>query len=352
MRPFVLRPTPLDHPNFTGSNPAYAAALATAATGTDTAALVRTLLQGPWDVDNDGDGIMDSVWLDLGLPVATTSDGRLYRPLFAFLCTDLDGRLNLNVHGTRDQVVLLAQGGSITASDMVAGNGGGTLLPPRGLGYGPPEINLGTVFTMANCASLLDGRYAQRVQTSTTPVPGGTGVDAFGLLSTDLPQDYESLVRLPTDGQLPDLGVYASPGDIGGSGVVVLDHAGQPMFIDMGQDQQRQLVARYENPYELNADEATQWDTLYTVGDLERLLRRNDLDANILSRRLLTAAPVALSPDPTNVNQFNQVSQLVTTHSFSLPVPGVQLPPPCVRCRCWITITVRWRRSLRPRFWI
>ena len=44
-----------DHPNFTGSNPAFDAVI------------------GPWDVDNDGDGIADSVWVDIGLPVQTAA---------------------------------------------------------------------------------------------------------------------------------------------------------------------------------------------------------------------------------------------------------------------------------------
>src|SRR5262249_21505517 len=37
-----------------------------------------------YDVDNDGDGVTDSVWLDLGYPARKDSSGRLYKPLFAF----------------------------------------------------------------------------------------------------------------------------------------------------------------------------------------------------------------------------------------------------------------------------
>ena len=54
-------------------------------------------------MDNDGDGVPDSVWVDLGMPVRSTADGRLYKPLFAILCVDLDGRLNLNAHGSLAQ---------------------------------------------------------------------------------------------------------------------------------------------------------------------------------------------------------------------------------------------------------
>jgi hypothetical protein len=56
-------------------------------------------INGPWDVDNDGDGRPDSVWLDLGFPVQTSADGQLVKPLVAVLCLDLDGRLNVNAHG-------------------------------------------------------------------------------------------------------------------------------------------------------------------------------------------------------------------------------------------------------------
>ena len=54
---------------------------------------------GPWDVDNDNDGVPDSVWVDLGDPVTQAEDGTLYKPLYAFLVMDMDSRLNVNAHG-------------------------------------------------------------------------------------------------------------------------------------------------------------------------------------------------------------------------------------------------------------
>lgn len=56
-------------------------------------------VNGPWDVDNTGNGEPDSIWVDLGAPVQTGPDGRRFKTLFAILCIDLDGRFNLNVHG-------------------------------------------------------------------------------------------------------------------------------------------------------------------------------------------------------------------------------------------------------------
>ena len=52
-----------------------------------------------FDVDNDGDGVTDSVWLDLGYPGRTDASGQLYKPLFAFLVIGLNGRIPLNTRG-------------------------------------------------------------------------------------------------------------------------------------------------------------------------------------------------------------------------------------------------------------
>ncbi len=52
-----------------------------------------------YDVDNDGDGVTDSVWLDLGYPAIRDSEGQLYKPLFAFLVIGLNGRMPLNTAG-------------------------------------------------------------------------------------------------------------------------------------------------------------------------------------------------------------------------------------------------------------
>ena len=85
----VLRPLPDDHASFTGGNPQLRAGNS----------FDNHLVNGPWDVDNDNDGVPDSVWIDLGFPVRSTENGRLYKPLFAVLCVDLDGRINVNAHG-------------------------------------------------------------------------------------------------------------------------------------------------------------------------------------------------------------------------------------------------------------
>lgn len=54
-----------------------------------------------WDVDNDGDGIKEGIWMDLDFPMQTLADGRKYVPLFSFTVTDADGLINLNVSGNQ-----------------------------------------------------------------------------------------------------------------------------------------------------------------------------------------------------------------------------------------------------------
>ena len=52
-----------------------------------------------YDVDNDGDGINEGVWIDLDFPVQELADGTLFIPMFSFTVYDLDGLINLNTHG-------------------------------------------------------------------------------------------------------------------------------------------------------------------------------------------------------------------------------------------------------------
>ncbi len=181
MRDIVMRPLPEDNPDFTGSNPAYTGTGGSASyyqsgfnpcwDGKDT--FGQTPPPFSWDVDNDGDGVPDSIWIDLGFPVQTTSDGRMYKPLFAILCVDLDGRLNLNADGSLAQTDPGYAAGTATTpiggffvGSTSTGAGGTTSLPanyPRGTGFGPAEINLSGILR-ANYARLFTGNSADKIQ--------------------------------------------------------------------------------------------------------------------------------------------------------------------------------------------
>ncbi|HEY4310755.1 MAG TPA: hypothetical protein VGN12_14995 [Pirellulales bacterium] len=132
-----------ENPNFTGSNPNYDP--------------IQGGMPGHlWDVDNDGDGIPDSVWVDLGMPVQQSPDGRRYKPLFAILCVDMDGKLNLNAHSNIRHCPPSASAAPSRFSPVNAPFAMPTLGVPVpmntanqlrvGSGYGPPEISLHPIF--------------------------------------------------------------------------------------------------------------------------------------------------------------------------------------------------------------
>jgi hypothetical protein len=62
-----------------------------------------------YPVDNDNDGIRDSVWLDLNYPATTLSDGRKMIPLFAFMVQDADSLINLNTAGNTSWLASLSR---------------------------------------------------------------------------------------------------------------------------------------------------------------------------------------------------------------------------------------------------
>jgi hypothetical protein len=60
----------------------------------------QTQTTPPKWVDNDGDGLFDSQWIDVGFPLLYDDAGTAYKPKAAILVVDLDGRVNVNAHGS------------------------------------------------------------------------------------------------------------------------------------------------------------------------------------------------------------------------------------------------------------
>ncbi len=465
-----LRPLRDDHPNFTGSNPAqsvYSPAALAAEIGSYAGTTLEDVMRrawevnglgmpstGPaavgtspinpavytvpqWDVDNDGDGAADSVWVDLGFPVQSSSDGRRYKPLVAILCVDMDGKLNLNAHGNLAQLP--------GAGDPAALNGGQTTVqytaPFAGIGnailsgvtpgyygqgYGPADINLRLLFDFSdpvlgnreyyfllrgqddqagfyyNGASFptyanwpqpfgLDGRYGESnvYSASGTPNPPGgpgrtatttypfeemrqafAGLDSF-LYDADIeipsgsgastrftaaePYNYRfginRMLNLQPDGTgsiarpfVRLTGVYGSPSDVDGDGLLALDHRGQPMYLPAfdesglvnpiaGTGFGERLTERLDDPYEVNLygnargakyqvtvggnTYISSRDNPYRYDELEALLRAYDADGGTLLNRLTLHAP-SLFNNP-------RLRNIVTTDSWDLPVPGLPL---------------------------
>jgi hypothetical protein len=101
-----------------------------------------------YDVDNDGDGLTDSVWLDLGYPARKDAKGQFYKPLFAFMVIGLNGRIPLNTAGNladlRDASAPVTSYTANTAPPPaflpVLGSGGGSSHAEH-LGNSPSELD-------------------------------------------------------------------------------------------------------------------------------------------------------------------------------------------------------------------
>lgn len=95
-----------------------------------------------FDVDNDGDGVYEGVWLDLDFPPQEQPDGSLYIPMVSFTVKDQDALFNLNVHGNLARVwanqVQLQSPFQYTPN---ANNPNDVFISKSNLGLTPSEIN-------------------------------------------------------------------------------------------------------------------------------------------------------------------------------------------------------------------
>lgn len=336
LRKVLLRPNWHDHPDFDGSNPEFAKAKSDAETNNTPDQLLR-MIYGPWDVDNDMDGIRDSVWVDFGAPVMVGSKGRLVKPLAAIMVLDMDGRLNVNAHGTRE---LAGMGGDpIPAPTNNPATGATWNIVPRGQAFGVAEIDLGQLLDNDTLRRLMSGesrdvtndgnndlfiagRYGSPFTTDNEP---GTK-DAFDLSAQLKMQGFpfqangSPLVARSNFGTLPDLRARYK---------TALNDFGQFVTTWTPVDSNAHSLVE-DNPYELDLSttgsrgEGTSVDNPFSVAELERLLRAYDLDAGTLSPRLFEL----LKGDQPNapLNDINNWRTLLTTDSYDLPEPGVQLP--------------------------
>jgi len=327
----------LEHPNFTGGN-----------VMAGTPAAYFDPIHGPWDVDNDGDGVTDSIWLDVGMSPVSMGNAQV-QPLVAVMILDLDGRINLNAHGTdRDLEYLqirsnpqevdssLAQyryAGTVSSTTSgTAGPKGATL--PSAQGWGVADIDPRLVFLGAGAAnsmkSLLlgsgstgsssaggraipsikaEGRFGDSARGSGVMVPASgflgksdAGIDAPGAQPRDVavPDTYGSSAA------------FRSPVDPHGRMTVGLDQMGQPFFNRvMERDDSSVYRGPYwdhdkiDDPYDISLGRraprpgwsfdpdaqttpSTLQDNLFAVNQFERLLRLMEPAAEQLSPRLVS----------------------------------------------------------------
>lgn len=251
---------------------------------------VRFLTTGPWDVDNDGDGVPDSVWVDLDLPLMTSPEGKLLKMLTAYYIVDLDSRLDLNAVGNLHQTT----DATYTPSTTNAAFSPTGVAFPQGFGAGPAESSLRHLFASdADYTAFLESRYggtngtpgeglstaiATLVDDHRSRLDGGSNVFNSSTATMENAGTRERRQTVRHD-QLP--GVSAG---IRGAEALGFDRLGNPLLArgssptiaDQGVD----------DPYEFRLLETSHSDLPYTIADWERIYRKYDWDISTLPRRL------------------------------------------------------------------
>jgi hypothetical protein len=290
----------------------------------------------PYPADATGDvknlkgfpGGNDSIWIDLDYPVKTLADGTKYKPLFAFLIIDLDGRINLNAHGNVR---------------------GLNLAHLSNQGWGKWEVNLRQLVTgqqvlvngqvdAAQTAALQAALMAEWPQLFVgVPPPANTPQFLFGKYGKDLKPGKAATSAIPSrvpriysqadfDSSNPDgqgvgtvPGRYALPGVLpgtafasfplyppgfgnGSGGVVNTERWEHPLLYDP--------VNPFQDPTDF-----TNFDRRFDAYNLVSLMNGGPLNSNALSSDVGQLLP-------TNMGRFH-VRNLLTTDSYAIDRAGL-----------------------------
>ncbi len=338
-----------------------------------------------WDVDNDGDGVNDSIWMDIGLPLQTDVKGKVYRPLVAYHVLDMDGRLNLNFHGngferdpsntsrvadaTRRRVALFGLYGDIN-----------NLVHPTGMGIGTGDIALGYALSQATLEKIfygfdgVTGRYGSDGQ---LPLPNTLGVNngpgafgvtdaSFGLapylpkgafannfglvnaanyhspldihgrfeLGVPTPDASQTVQRDPYDATLGTISIASGMPVINATGSSVTDELSDSVY------EFSALRAPFSPRLGLAPNQVVTnegMDTPYAADELEAVLRVFDFDSKQLGLSGLTSqSRLTRLQEFLDLNSNPDLRHLLTTESWDLAVPPQQL---------WGLFQDRWGRA-------
>jgi len=321
----LIGPSPLAlsrNPYFTGRAPNASGQVPTVsidlnqwgpAEATKLQAYVSQLINGEWDVDNDGDGVSDSVWVDPNLPLVPAPDGRMLKVLVAPMIVDLDGRLNINTAGD------LAQ--SVAGWQQTTPNAFTQFLETplqflsQGFGYGPADTSLNHLFPSANYPA---GQTIFHLRNGVDTVPG-TGQTTFNpdgndLISRFAERDSSAEHYHGPAGGRPTAGL---PLARRGGFALGIDRNGNPLVL---QNQFNSSIPdeQKNDPYELSPMKESGSDKLFSLLELEYALRRSDATRNQLPDRLRNVLELG------NVKPI--IHRLITTRSGELRYANIGTP--------------------------
>jgi hypothetical protein len=256
------------------------------------------------DVKNliGGSGGNDSIWIDLDFPVMTAPDGRKFKPLFAVLVTDLDNRVNVNVHGNvRAWGPDPSTGATVPTHASNQGWGAWEVNPAKVLNKDAREY---TNLLMGGVPSV-QGRYG-RDNHPHSPLPPG----AVPLPRQFAPVDFDAVfgtVRSAVRSgqlQLPVMPFQCFPPP--------------PLGYTYGGDS---LAERIDHPNLYNPFQPALPDRGFALSNMEALLRFGDTGSPALTSDLIRLCPnnLADASDPESVRRRG----LLTVCSFDPDRPGI-----------------------------
>ncbi|QDT09470.1 hypothetical protein [Planctomycetes bacterium K23_9] len=315
-------PSPAVNPRFTGGNANFALRtplLMRQAGGAARLDQVAKALINDFDVDNDGDGQPDSIWIDIGLPQITSPEGKLIQPLVAVMIEDLSGRLNLNAIGN-SQLNSITAGVRNNPNAMWAGTRNvfqsvaNRRNAFRGIGYGPADIMLPTLSTgsglitngnvLQDIARLLGDRYGADA------MPGADS-NAFNTVAVDALDTIRHGYRPVQHTGRSGFGRSQDPFGRGGIGI---GRGGDLVASDSGvivsTTPASYVNESYNDPYEMDPAAKLGQDAPFTFAELETILRSNDFSSELLPQELRDRLLRLLSLAP-------EYSRVVTTASVS-----------------------------------
>ncbi len=295
-------------------------------------AWVARQITGPWDVDNDRDGIPDSVFINPGLPASYAPDGRMLRPVASLMIQDLDSRININTSGDRTQGLVdfdLSPNGFVHKKSAVGST------TSQGFGYGPAEISLTSIFggnlslLRSNAAtySLFDDRYGARryvrrpfdyTEFAMDRVPGRRALPGALSANDNFSQYLEREIHFPS--------LVTVPSGRRSSIATEIDRHGNLSFVQQSSfdaDPYSPAIATspseiIDDPYEMAAIEKTNADDPFGLADLAAILLRYEGDSSALPTRLKER--LAQMP---GYSDMSAVNGLITTRSAELRYPNL-----------------------------
>ena len=276
------------------------------------------LTNGEWDVDNDGDTIKDGIWMDLGMQLQTSADGKLLKALVSYYVDDLDSRIDINAAGSVQQANMVGiydfpttpAAGTTTAF----AKGVGQYLN-QGLGFGSADLSFRHLFgkgglqwkgaSGADAAELayrdvMLSRYSRAVN-SPEMFPGDSIDDAFSLLNI---RERRIAFR---HGVSPGLPMHVT-----GRAALGLDRLGNPFLhnVELPMDEST------NDPYEARLVSAAHKDRPFSLSEWERIYRVSDSDRSALPSRV-----EELFGETSNSIAASNLKQEITTISRNLRVP-------------------------------